>query len=268
MFRSDSMAATAVGAVLGLASVGMAALGLTGCSVDGAEPHSPYEGRWILSSLNGEAVTPRPEVPYVEIQAENFSADLGCNQFRAPWPAPGEPFGPVISTRKGCPEPLAKAEQALGSALTAADGYRIHFDRLQLLAGERVVLEGYQASPLSRWQALNGEYALTYLKGVEPIHGLFDGRPPYLELSLEEAQAQGNSGCNQFFAEPVAAGQALRIAPAGMTLMACQPELMAQEQALMRYFAGANRTLLVGKRLQWWRDETLLLEFVRRGEGE
>ncbi|GAA5194847.1 META domain-containing protein [Ferrimonas gelatinilytica] len=242
------------------------ALGLTGCSLTGESAPSPYEGQWIVSSVNGETFIGPPTTPYLTIESGQLSADLGCNRFSGSWPEPGEPFGPVISTRKGCPEPLASAEQALTSALASANGYRIHYDRLQILAGERVVLEGYRAAPLSQWLPLSGEYSLTYLKGVERIHDLFGGRPPYLELTLDRAKAEGNSGCNQYFAEPVAAGQALSLTPAGMTLMACQPALMEQEQALMRHFAEANRTLLEGERLQWWRDETLLLEFVRSGE--
>ncbi|GAA4891865.1 hypothetical protein GCM10023333_26460 [Ferrimonas pelagia] len=249
-------------------SAAMAASMLTGCVLTGeGEPEgpSPFDGQWTIGEINGEALLPLPRqaAPSLTVQGEQLNANLGCNRLNGNWPQQGKPFGPLISTRMGCPAPIDQWEASLSQALTEADGYRIAHSRLQIFAGEAVVLEGYRPGDVHQWLSWDGEWSLTVLAGASEIHGLFGGRAPYLVLDLDRVQAHGNSGCNQFFATPTAAGEALQLAQAGATMVMCPEHLMQQEQLMMQHFANANRTVEVDGKLQWWQDETLLLEFVR-----
>ncbi|MBY5990854.1 META domain-containing protein [Ferrimonas balearica] len=241
------------------------ALVLTGCAATDTGP-SPYEGQWRIGQLNGEALmpTPGPAKPTLTVTGEQLSTSFGCNQVNGAWPAQGQPFGPQMSTRMACPAPVAKMEQDYGALMASADGYRIEHGRLQILSGGQVVLQAYRDVPGSQFAAWSGQWSLAKIDGIDSIQGLYDGRPPYLVLEMEEGRANGNSGCNQFFASVVPAGDALWLQQAGMTLVACPDNLARQEQVMMQHFAEADRTVEQDGKLQWWKGETLLLEFERQ----
>ncbi|SHH27505.1 META domain-containing protein [Ferrimonas marina] len=238
---------------------------LSACISTEPEGPSPYEGQWQIGQLGGESVMPQPRqtAPTLTIIDGRISADLGCNSFNGNWPKQGEAFGPQASTRMGCPQSLMQWEQAYGDALAQANNYRIEYSRLQLLAGDSVVLEAWRPADVLQWQGWDGQWNLTQLTGADAIQGLADGRAPYLTLNLAQDRASGNSGCNQFFATPRVAGEALQLSHAGMTLVACPDNLMNQEQLMMKHFSEANRTVEVENKLQWWRGDELLLEFVK-----
>ncbi len=249
---------------IALASV---ALVLAGCAATEKGP-SPYEGQWLIGRINGDAVMTGPEQakPTLTIQDARMNSSFGCNQINGNWPEAGEPFGPQMSTRMACPPPVAEMEQQYNQAMTGANGYRIEHGRLQILAGDNVVVEAFRAVPASQYAGWSGTWSLDKLAGVDSIQGLYDGRPPYLMLDMNEGRANGNSGCNQFFASVTPAGDALWLQQAGMTLVACPDNLARQEQKMMTHFAEADRTVEQDGKLQWWKGDTLLLEFSRQAQ--
>ncbi|MBY6018379.1 META domain-containing protein [Halomonas denitrificans] len=249
---------------IALASV---ALVLAGCAATEKGP-SPYEGQWLIGRVNGEAlmVGPQQAKPTLTVQEERMNTSFGCNQINGTWPEAGEAFGPQMSTRMGCSAPIAEMEQSYNQAMAGANNYRIEHGRLQILAGDTVVVEAYRDVPTSQLTALNGTWSLDKMSGVDSIQGLYDGRPPYLALDMNDGRANGNSGCNQFFASVTPAGDALWLQQAGMTLVACPDNLARQEQVMMQHFADADRTVEQDGKLQWWKGDTLLLEFSRQAQ--
>jgi copper homeostasis protein (lipoprotein) len=95
--------------------------------------------------LSGEAVTPVGERPSGYLRFERadhrFGASVGCNGMGGNWQSDGSALGfsEVASTLMACEEPLMSRERQLAQALTSTTGYRVSAERLELLAGQRVL---------------------------------------------------------------------------------------------------------------------------------
>ncbi|MER2598034.1 MAG: META domain-containing protein [Caldilineales bacterium] len=88
-------------------------------------------------------------------------------------------------------------------------------------------------------------------------------------LAFTEGEANGNAGCNQFFAPYVLSGDSLTFGPAGSTMMACEDPRMAQEQAMLGNLALAASFRITGDQLEILDQagETLL-SFARQASSE
>lgn len=83
-------------------------------------------------------------------------------------------------------------------------------------------------------------------------------------LLLLDGRASGNGGCNKLMGSYTRSGEALAIGPLASTRMACPPELMAQEAALLDAYARTTGFRIEGESLALIRDNTVLARFAAR----
>ena len=97
----------------------------SGCGGGVAVPTSLEKTRWRITSINGANITPEREA-MLFFDGGRMSGTVGCNRLNATYgyKAKSISFGPVMSTRMGCPDPIAAQETALvkllGSIKTTA----------------------------------------------------------------------------------------------------------------------------------------------------
>ena len=104
---------------------------------------------WRLESLMGAPLEVRPETrePFLVLRGgedPSFNATIGCNMMRGSYAAEGETlsFGPAASTMMACPPPYDTAERNLAEMLSAAAGWRITGQSLEVRdAGGAVIAQ-------------------------------------------------------------------------------------------------------------------------------
>lgn len=69
-------------------------------------------------------------------------------------------------------------------------------------------------------------------------------------MRLQDGEAGGNGGCNNYFAPYVLEGDQLSFGQAGSTMMACEEPVMSQEQAFLANLATVATYQIVGDQLQ------------------
>lgn len=107
----------------------------------------------------------------------------------------------------------------------------------------------------------------TYWKLIEVNHRPVQVQPGEREahILLLSGRASGSSGCNKVMGGYTLAGPGtLRIGPLASTRMACSPEVMAQEAALLDAFERASAYRIEGEALTLLRGDTVLARFVSR----
>ena len=62
--------------------------------------------------------------------------------------------------------------------------------------------------------------------------GIIEGSQPTLNLDTA-GRISGKASCNSYTGKYVLSGEGLRIGPIAATIMACEPQLMQQEQAFL-----------------------------------
>lgn len=90
------------------------------------------------------------------------------------------------------------------------------------------------------------------LVGFRTQAGFIDLNPPNngaIQFATDGAVA-GNTGCNTFMGNHEVDGDIIKIAPAGMTLMACENALMVQETAVLDALPQARTFKITGQMLQ------------------
>lgn len=91
------------------------------------------DGRWVLDEIDGRAPGAGTEPVTLGFDGSQVSGSAGCNRYSGMVRA-GEPgelsLGPLMTTRKGCPDPVAGLERAYLEALESATGYAFRMGRL------------------------------------------------------------------------------------------------------------------------------------------
>lgn len=97
---------------------------------------------------------------------------------------------------------------------------------------------------------LDGTYwKLTQLGGKAALKGIGDTEA-YLIFHANEGHIAGSSGCNRVVGSYEMKGESLHIDPAGMTMMACSPSLMKQEQSFSQALRATNTFRIEGQNLE------------------
>ena len=82
-------------------------------------------------------------------------------------------------------------------------------------------------------------------------------------MTLQDGQVSGSGGCNNFFAGYAVDGNSLKFEQAGSTMMACEEDAMAFEQAFLASLADVASYAVVGQQLHLFAaDGRLLLSAV------
>jgi heat shock protein HslJ len=94
---------------------------------------------------------------------------------------------------------------------------------------------------------------------------LLAGSTVDLSLGLDvQGRLGGSSGCNRYFGSYAVSGTALSTSRMGMTLMACDPDVMTQESRYVGLLEQASTYRLAGSQLDIVSRDGSILRFARR----
>ena len=265
------------------AILALTAIGLAACSAITVEP-APAEPPRAEAAATGLENRPWRLVSYANAQSETVTAQeepaavitfedggvggtSGCNSFFGSYTLDGDfiAIEQIGSTLMACPDPLMQQEQDFLAALSAAAGYAVEGETLQLLdaAGNAVATFTPQAKAAAEasltgvpWsaQAFGGEVVSSLIAGTQ-ITALF----------TEQGILSGNAGCNNYNAAYTVDGNTLRIDPAASTRINCNaPEgIMEQEQRYLSALETVAAYRIDGAALELLDgDGALVLSFV------
>lgn len=116
-----------------------------GCGGGVAVPKTLDQTHWRVESINGTAI-PQNRKAMLSFADDRLSGTIGCNRLGASYVYKGKSlsFGPVMSTKMGCPDPIAAQEFTLSTLLSAMKSTEFLNDGSMILTGQNgdtVVLE-------------------------------------------------------------------------------------------------------------------------------
>jgi copper homeostasis protein (lipoprotein) len=210
----------------------------------GATPAPPADlalrgTTWNLVQLSGKPVAPLPNGRRAHLvldpAAPQLSGHGGCNRLMGGFESNGSAlrFTGVGGTRMACEPEVMATEYGLLQALSKVAAWTVRGDELELVDAGGVVLARFSAQPATTSPAtsvppLRGTpWTLTQLAGQAV------GTPaPDLLLDATQSQYSGSGGCNRLVGGFETSGTTLRFKGGASTMMACEQEVMAREQAL------------------------------------
>ncbi len=177
--------------------------------------------------------------------AGRYSGTGGCNRLAGGYSISGDAitFDPGLSTAMACPEPIMDQELRFTQALIDATSFTLDGDKLTIFyivgGGGRTGELRFVANTASITPAPSGAQSLTDAtwrlvslnQGGVAVPVLADTTP--MIAFTDDGRVAGSGGCNRFFGGYTLDGNALTFDALGSTEMACEPEIMAQETAML-----------------------------------
>ena len=114
-------------------SCALAACVSVDAGIDATTPQQLANSEWRMTAINGSPPS-RPEMAMLSFTDDRMSASVGCNQMGGGWSVDDYRLvaGPIMSTKRGCPGPMANEEQALSELLGSTPAFVIDGNRLML----------------------------------------------------------------------------------------------------------------------------------------
>ena len=225
--------------------------------------------RWLLASINGEAVpegvnaqvlfTPASS-PAAQNEENAVNGSAGCNTFFGAYTLAGDTFsaGPFGLTQMMCEDAVMQVEQAFLAGLESAQNYQITLNQLiintetgaLLLYADRMPLEGPQ------W-VLTGQGAMD--NPQPPIEGAVFTANFGRQFGMPSGILSGGTGCNDYTATYYAAADEIKVNLPQTAQNACSDAQMEAEQG---YFLGLNAAReyrILGNEMQVFYDDYVLI---------
>ncbi len=227
--------------VAGLLLAGMVLM-VGGCSAGSAAVDTaPLQANeWSLTGTSVSSTDIAAVGITMKFDDTQYSGFSGVNQYSGTYTVKAEgeiKFGPAAGTLMAGPEPLMKVESAYLKLIEGCDGYRIENGTLTLTTGDTdtLIFEAAKAAALpgSSWMVTG------YNNGKEAVVS------PALDSTLTiefgtDGTVAGSGGVNRFNGPFVSAEKTVKIGPLAATMMAGEPELMAQETAFLKALENAT----------------------------
>ncbi len=213
---------------------------------------------WVLTALPGASLPAEQgrNAVTVDFESGRVHGFAGCNRFFGAYAQKGDTLelGSLGATMMACAEPAMSIENRFLKSFAGALRVTVAGDELTLTpeAGGDALRFARAAAPQLegvKWEVTgynNGRQAV-----VSPRLGT------RITLMFSEGMVSGSSGCNRFHGPFKADGKALTIQGLATTRMACEGEVMAQEQEFLRALQSATT----------WKIERGMLD-VHRPDGE
>lgn len=186
---------------------------------------------WSLVSIDGAPLVDGTDVT-IAFDGEGVAGSAGCNRYSGSYTLDGDTitFGPFVTTRMACPQPIMQQESAFLTALEGAANVTIANGQLTIVTANGVTLVFETAPSLT-----GGEWTLVSL-GSEAVLG---GAPLTINFAAD-GSAFGSSGCNSYRAPYTVDGDSITFGSGMMTLMACDDAFMAQERTFLTALEAAT----------------------------
>ncbi len=178
------------------AALCLAALTLTSCASRLTLTADELAGEWAVARLDGKAVDPGKDVPYLGFDSTRVYGFTGCNRLMGSLPGEkmkrGEvDFGRVATTMMACPD--NRYEQAFMNALRQTERMALVDGQLVMIGADRREVMALERRPF-QVMSPDGTWDVTELRGepVTPGEGT-----PYLTFDLNRFRISGFTGCNR-----------------------------------------------------------------------
>ena len=256
--------------------VAAAALVLTGSDVlaatavtSGAGP-TPMRGLtgklWILTTLGGKPPVKGTD-PTIEFTAtRRVSGSTGCNRYTGAYHVSGNTIrlGPLATTQRACPDPVAHQETAFLRALSRTKRVAVDGGKLTLATARGESLATFKAQT----QALAGTSwdVLAYNNGKQAVVSVLAGTK-ITAVFGSAGSLTGFGGCNDYSASYQASPPKITIGPVSSTRKHCETPagVAEQETSYLAALATAATYRVEGSTLELRAaDGALVVELRRR----
>jgi heat shock protein HslJ len=203
---------------------------------------------WTLTSIEAmgaEAST----LPGADITLD-FSADgqangaAGCNTYNGTYTVTGDTlaFGPLVTTRMACPEPVMRQEQAYLAMLANPSTFKQEADRLTLTFEGGKTVYRYKSTgtgtatpstqPTTPTGLANTNWKLASVEALGAPNAPVSGTEITLNFGADNT-VSGSAGCNNYTGGYKLEGNQITIGPLASTMMMCEDTVMLQEQGYL-----------------------------------
>ena len=189
---------------------------------------------WVLSSyLSGGALIDVAEGYLVDatFSASTVAGFSGCNQYIAPVSVSGSSIavGLIATTGRMCKMSIPIEQDYLAALATAAT-YTMSDTELSIADASGATVLTYAAASDN---PLDGPWVVTgYNNGAEAVVSPIEGSEITVTFAADD-QVFGSTGCNSFSGPYAVDGDQLTVGALGLTMMACEDALMAQESQFL-----------------------------------
>lgn len=201
---------------------------------------------WRLTALPGASLPAEQgrNAVTVDFEGGRVHGFAGCNQFFGSYVQKGDrlELGSLGATMMACAEPAMSVEDRFLKSFSGALRVAVAGDELTLTpegGGEALRFERAAAPRLEgvKWEVTG------YNNGRQAVVGPKVGTR--ITLMFSEGMVSGSSGCNRFHGAFKADGNALTIQGLATTRMACEAEVMTQEQEFLQALQTATTWKIV-----------------------
>ncbi|MGB5728247.1 MAG: META domain-containing protein [Thiogranum sp.] len=231
---------------------GVSASGTGGGSANGAASGSLTATSWNLVALAGEEIDPAQPAVTLRFEADGTLGGFdGCNRYRGSFFVDGTSIhipSEMATTRAACREPLMRRASAYAETLMRAASFAIDANRLSLRDSTEKEVAAFETA--RRGLAGTSWQVIAYNNGRQAVVSVITGTRITARFA-NDARVTGSAGCNQYFAEYLAADESITIGPPGATRRFCaEPDgVMDQEARYLEALRSAATFRLEGERL-------------------
>lgn len=212
---------------------------MNGC---GGQPAALLQGEWVVESIAGASLVKESKVTMTFADGQ-LSGSSSCNRFTGGYTLTGEALSITqpAGTRMACiPDELMKQEAAFLKLLTLVTTFSVEGNTLTLSTADGRAIKARRAPATlqgAEWmvESINGQPVIAGSKAM--LNFGTDGR------------LSGNSSCNNVIGGFTVKGQALSIPKPAGTMMACEPEVMKQEAAVLAILPDITQYAIEGDQL-------------------
>lgn len=223
--------------------------------------------RWELTEINGKGVYSSKAFLEFEASQNRFSGNAGCNRMFGAVDINGKniDFGNVGATKMFCSDKgVMKLEADFTRALERVTRFEKNGNNLSLYARNRLILKfkGTNKSNSDDNSSLKLEDKKWVLESVKGQNLPKVEIAPFINFDKSKRSAGGNTGCNVFGGNYSVTRDTIAITNIISTMRACiEDKRMNVEREFKNGLENANRFEIVGKKLNLYRNKTLLLTF-------
>lgn len=192
---------------------------------------------WVLNAVSATALAaeaPLDARATITFEDGQAGGSAFCNSYGGSYEASADgsiSFEAFAMTEMACAEPYMALEAAYLEALGEVTGFEATGDVL-ILSGGPVALAFAEEVPMDPLPLEGTQWRLdTITAGTDAVSSVVANTEP--ALLLNGGQASGDTGCNTFSGAYELDGASLTFGPLATTKMACSPDVMTQEAAIL-----------------------------------
>jgi heat shock protein HslJ len=197
---------------------------------------------WRLTELPGQTLPPAQDrnALTVRFEAGRVHGFSGCNQFMGSYTLDGQRLvlGVVGGTMMACPERAMSVENRFLKSFAGTLNVAVAGNTLTLTPADGGTALQFERAPPPRLEGVLWEVT-GYNNGRQAVVGPRNGTR--LTVTFQDGKISGSGGCNRFHGAFTTEAGALRIGPLATTRMACEAEVMTQEQEFLRALESATK---------------------------